>query len=400
MSRPIPRSHRIVGILGVVALTVGLAACGGSSKAKSAGGSASSADTASKLPATIKILSIRELTGSNSFAGINANKGIDLAQDEIQKQKYLGNTTLQLDTKDSAVSVQQAASYTSEAVADPTYSAIFGPASSAQSVAMSPLVTKGKIPTVYVQSGSDAIVTSDYTFRVTAPASSYFELAGQYLKSKNSKTAAVVYANNNPTLVGLATKSVPDLTSKYGFTVKSTDATPGTTTDFTALASKITDQKPDAVFSLVNGAQDPVFIAQLRQDGYTGEIVGMSSMGAGNLKAAGEKAKGVVWPTDFTADLPTKSSQDFVTAYKAKYSGEVPNLFAAEAYDAMWFLARGIKQANSADRDAIQKGLAAVAVKGWDGAVGALKFDGNDLRVSGVMAGWDGSKEIAVKIAS
>lgn len=43
-----------------------------------------------------------------------------------------------------------------------------------------------------------------------------------------------------------------------------------------------------------------------------------------------------------------------VKAYEEKY-GELPNNYAAEGYDAVWLLARGIKEANSADRVAIRE---------------------------------------------
>ena len=74
----------------------------------------------------------------------------------------------------------------------------------------------------------------------------------------------------------------------------------------------------------------------------------------------------------------------------------MPNNYAAEGYDAVWFLARGIKQANSADRSAVQQGLASVAKEGFDGAMGKLTFEGNDLRVEGALAMWTGSGETVV----
>ena len=76
----------------------------------------------------------------------------------------------------------------------------------------------------------------------------------------------------------------------------------------------------------------------------------------------------MVWPSNFSArsEVPT---QEFVKAYEEKY-GELPNNYAAEGYDAVWLLARGIKEANSADRVAIREGIAKVAAEGFDGAQG------------------------------
>lgn len=347
------------------------------------------------LPGTVKITSIRQLTGISSFAGTNSKKGMDLALEEIAAQKFLGSTTLQVDVKDSANAVQQAASLATQAVSDRSVSAILGPEASAQSTAISAIVQKAKMPTIYVQSGSNAVLTGDYTFRVTAPAASYFEVAGKYLQGKSVTKAAVIYASDNPTLTLLGKTTIPDLSSKHGFQVTSTDTVNATAQDFTSFASKMAADKPGAVFLMLQGTQDPVAITQLKRAGYTGEIVGMSAMGSGNLKAAGPLAAGAVWPTDFSADQTAPSSQTFVKAYTAKY-GDKPNNYAAEGYDAMWYLARGIKQANSADRAKIQAGLVEVAKQGFDGAMGKLAFEGNDLRVAGTLATWDGTKESVV----
>ena len=382
MSGP-QRLLRAAAVAGVAVMA--LAGCGGDSGSSASGGG-------DGLPGTVKITSIRQLTGISSFAGTNAKKGMDLALAEIAGQKFLGSTTLQVDVKDSANSVQQAASLATQAVADKSVSAVLGPEASAQSTAISAIVQKAKIPTIYIQSGSNAVLTGDYTFRVTAPAASYFEVAGKYLQGKSVTKAAVIYASDNPTLTLLGKTTIPDMSSKYGFSVSSTDTVNATAQDFTSFASKIASDKPGAVFLMLQGTQDPVAITQLKRAGYTGEIVGMSAMGSGNLKAAGTLASGAVWPTDFSADQSAPSSQAFVQAYQAKY-GDKPNNYAAEGYDAMWYLARGIKQANSADRAKIQAGLVAVAKQGFDGAMGKLAFDGNDLRVAGTLATWDGSKE-------
>ncbi len=105
-----------------------------------------------------------------------------------------------------------------------------------------------------------------------------------------------------------------------------------------------------------------------------------------------------MWPSNFSARSEAPSTQEFVEAYKAKYDGEIPNNYAAEGYDATWLLARGIKEANSADRVAIQEGIAKVAQEGFDGAQGPLTFEGNDVRVEGVLASWDGSEEIVITL--
>jgi branched-chain amino acid transport system substrate-binding protein len=389
------RRRSVVGVA-VLALALGLTACSSPGSATSSSSASSGSSGGGGLPSTIKIASINGLTGAVSFAGLNAQKGTDLAIAEIEADGLLGKTTIEVDYRDSAASPQDAASFASEAIADPSYVAILGPSASAQSTAMSPIVQQAGMPTIYVQSGSEGVLTGDFTYRLTPPAASYFDIAGEYVRGQNVKTAAVLYNSANPTLVQLGQNVVPALADDHGFEVVSSAGVEAAQQDFTTSASQIAGDAPDAAFLMVQGPQCPVAITQLRQAGFDGDIVLMSAAGAGNLKSAGEGAAGAVWPTNFTADQAGDDSQAFVKAYQAKYDGEVPNNYAAEAYDAMWFLARGIAEADSTDRSAVQQGLATVAKAGFSGAQGDITFDGNDARVPGVLVRWDGTKEVPV----
>lgn len=381
--------RQLLRATGALALAAALAACtapgGNSSAPVSAGGQG--------LPPTIKILSTRALTGPVSFAGINAQKGIDLAVEQIAADGLLGGSTLEVETKDVAASTQEAASFASQAVADPSYAAILGPEASAQAAAVSPIAQSAGMPVVYVQAGSAGVLVGDYTFRVTPPAESYFGATGSLLDRQGVTTASVLFNSGNPTLAQLGETTVPALGAEHGFQVVGSVGVEVTAQDFTTAASQIAAQAPDAAFLLLTGPQNPVAITQLRQAGFTGAIIGMSSMGAGNLTPAGAQAAGAVWPTNFTATQAAPSSQEFVRAYQAKYGGELPNNYAAEAYDAVWFLARGIAKAASADRAAVQQGLDAITREGFAGAQGDVTFDGHDARVPGVLVHWDGAAE-------
>jgi branched-chain amino acid transport system substrate-binding protein len=378
-------------------LAVGLAACSSpSDDSGSSGGGGDSSASGEGLPDTVKLMSINGLTGPVAFAGTNAQKGYDLAIEQIEADGLLGDTTIEIDYRDSAASPQEAASFASQAIGDTSYTAILGPSASAQSTAISPIVDQAGMPTVYVQSGSEGVVTGDFTFRLTPPAASYFDIAGDYAEQQGVTTASVLFNNGNPTLVQLGEDSVPALAEDHGFEVVSTGSVEATQQDFTTPTSQIAGENPDAAFLMIQGPQYPVAITQLRQAGYDGVLVGMSAAGAGNLASAGDDAAGFVWPTNFTAEQPGESSQAFVEAYKAKYDGEVPNNYAAEAYDAVWFIARGLAEADSADRGALQEGLAAVASEGFAGAQGDITFEGNDARVPGVLVQWDGDGEVPV----
>ncbi len=385
---------RVIGRPAAALLAVGAllvaSACG-------SGDGGATTPAGSTLPAEIKLISINDQTGAAAFAGLSANKGYELAIDEINSQGFLGSTKLTLEKKDPAGVAQTAASQVTAAVQDKSYASIFGPVSSGQAVAVAPIADRGKMPIVFTQAGSEGVVIGDYTFRATAPMSTYYFKAAEYLQSKNVKTVSVIYNATFPTLKELAEKVLPSLSSKYGFTILSSTGVQGTTQDFTAPVSKLVGDKPDAAAILLVGAQNPTAMKQIRQAGYTGPVIGNAGAGGGNLVPAGASAAGMTWPTDFSPFQSNEAAQSFVKAYQAKFNNEMPLNYAAEAYDAAWWLARAIKDVGSAERTEIQKGLAKIAQQGFDGAQGKLTFEGNDLRVDGVLVQWDGTNETLLK---
>jgi len=387
---------RLGGILrgGTVLLTAGamlsVAACGNSNSGS--GGSGGSGG----LPGTIKVISSNPTTGPAAFAGLAANKGYEVAIDEINSSNYLGNSKLTLEKQDTTGKIQTAASQASAAVADKSIAAVFGSVSSQESVAQAPIANKSKMPIVFTQAGSAGVVIGDYTFRVTPPMSSYYPKISDYIKAQKITKLAIIYAAWTPTLKEIGEKTLPGLAGEDGFEVVASIGTQQTTQDFTAPISQALAKQPNGVAILQVGAANPTAMTQLRQAGYTGPVLGNSGASAGNLKPAGQAGAGMTWVVDYSAQNKTESSEKFVTLYQKKHPGETPLNYAAEAYDAAWLLARGIKQSNSADRTAIMEGMKKVAATGYTGAMGDLKFEGNDLRLPGVVVQWDGTKEILV----
>jgi branched-chain amino acid transport system substrate-binding protein len=289
---------------------------------------------------------------------------------------------------DTKGEIPTAASAVSTAIADKTVAAAFGSVSSQEAVAQSPLAQKGGLPIIYTQAGSEGVVVGDYTYRVTPLMSSYYGVLKKFVQDNGWKTVGVIYTST-PTLEEVATKSIPAL----GLDVVASVNTTPTTQDFASPIQQVLAKKPDVVSILQVGAANPTAMTQLRQAGYTGPVLGNSGASAGNLKPAGPNGSGMVWAIDFHREQDVASSKKFVDAYKAEYN-EDPLNYAAEAYDAAWFLAKSIKDAGSADRAKIKDGMAAVAKKPFDGALGeGLTFKDQTIQVAGAAVEWTGDTD-------
>jgi branched-chain amino acid transport system substrate-binding protein len=378
-----PRRAALAGL--AAALLVGTAACGGSD-----GGGGGSSDG---LPETIKLVSVNPTTGVVAFAGNAANKGYQLAIQEINESDLLEGSELELELVDTRSEPATAAQEATTAIADTDVAAIFGSVSSNEAIAMSPLLQQRGLPVVYTQSGSDGVVVGDYTWRATPLMSSYYPILSRYIEEQGFQSLGVLYTSATPTLQQVGAETVPQMAEDLGIEITASIDIPATTQDYSAPISQVLDSRPDAVVALLVGAANVTVMQQLRQAGYAGPVLGNSGASANNLVPAGADGADMIWPVDFNYQQTAQSSQDFVEAYRAEY-GEEPLNYAAEAYDAAYFLARSIAAAGSADREAIKDAMVSEAENTFDGALGEdLSWEDGTIVVPGVVVRWTGEGE-------
>ncbi|SFT93697.1 branched-chain amino acid transport system substrate-binding protein [Geodermatophilus amargosae] len=386
MDLDLQRRRRRAVLAGLTAaVLMGTAACGGSDD-----GGGGSADG---LPKTIKLVSVNPTTGVVAFAGNAANQGYQLAIQEINDSDLLEGSQLELELVDTRSEPQTAAQEATTAIADSEVAAIFGSVSSNEAIAMSPLLQQRGLPVIYTQAGSDGVVVGDYTWRATPLMSSYYPILSRYVEEQGFSSLGVLYTSATPTLQEVGSETVPQMAEDLGIEITASIDIPATTQDYSAPISQVLESEPDAVVALLVGAANVTVMQQLRQAGYTGPVLGNSGASAGNLVPAGADGADMVWPVDFNFQQTAESSQAFVEAYRAEY-GEDPLNYAAEAYDAAWFLARSIAAAGSADREAIKDAMVTQAEETFDGALGeGLSWEDGTIVVPGVVVRWTGEGE-------
>jgi branched-chain amino acid transport system substrate-binding protein len=368
------------------ALALAAAGCG-----STGGGVATSGEQG--LPDTIRITATLPTSGVMAFAGGGAVDGYRLAVEEINDTDFLGTTDIELDEVDTKGEASVAAQAMTKAIKDSSVSAVFGSVASNDAIAQSALAQKQGMPVIYTQAGSDGVVIGDYTYRATPLMSAYYPSVRQYLEEQGWRSMGVIYTSASPTLVQIAEETVPALADELGISVVKSIATPASTQDFSPTISQVLGEDPDGVVVLQLGAANPTAMQQLRQAGYDGPVLGNQSASSGNLAPAGADGADMVWASDFHVDMPDASTQDFVEAYRARYD-EDPLAYAAEGYDAAWFVARAIKAADSADRDLIKDAMADLAKEPFTGALGeGLAWKDNELQVHGVVVRWTGTAE-------
>ncbi|MGI5242260.1 ABC transporter substrate-binding protein [Dactylosporangium sp. CA-139066] len=356
-------------------------------------GKAAESGSSTGLPSTIELHSINELTGPAGIAGVEIQKGYDLAIKKINETKLLGNTTLKISYDDTGGKPAVGASFASKAVAA-SYPIVFGSPVGADALAEAPILAKAKQPTIFNEAASNGVIAGPTIYRMTPVLSDYYNLTLEYLKSKNVKTLAILTNSDQPSLQQMAQEAKDDA-AKYGYTVVSSDVVVSTQTDVAATVSKIAAAKPDAVAALVQTGQNSTVVKQLSEAGYTGLITSSTSAGGGALKAAGAAANGVVWATNYTYQQTGNGNEDFVKAFNAAY-GTNPTNWAATAYDAMFFAARSLAEAKSVDKAAVAAALQKVGTEGFTGIRGDVKVKDGQQVASGVMVRWQDGNQVPV----
>jgi branched-chain amino acid transport system substrate-binding protein len=371
----------------------GLAALG----ASAAGASPSSRDAG--LPSVIHIPVVMSMSGAAALPGTQLVAGMQFAVSQINAQHFLGKgTTMTLDLNDDQTDTNVAfRDVTSVVNSHPP--AFLGPGVSALALTTAGIAEQGKIPYIATEAVSSGlrpyVQRGHYIYRMTPPEFNYQGITMSYLATHKIKSIALMYVQEGAAQTEWATKTIPPLAKKYKMKIVDTIPFPQTQTDFSALATRLTQDKPDAIGIASFSSQNPAIITQLRQAGFKGQLFGEGSFGGNSLVGAGAAANGAIWASDYAPFMTSPSSVAFTTAWRNAHSGADPLNFNAEGFDGAWFLAHALKKAASVDPVKVDKALEAMVQNYYNAAIGKVTFKRtHDAFSPGVLNEWENGKPV------
>jgi branched-chain amino acid transport system substrate-binding protein len=408
---------RAAALPALVVVAVAVAACGSSSSSSSSSsaGSSSASSTSSsaapasssssKLPATINVTAVQDLSGPVAYVGKNVVQGLQLAANQINSSGLLHGSKIVLSVKDTGSTVSTATSQFSQAVGS-NATAIFGPLLSQEALATAPLAQRASVVDIAIESQVNGLLeTGPYIYRATSSQLRFDNLIAEEVAPKiaSNKTVRILTLSDTPTLVQAAAQ----LTKKFeslGVKVLGTVGVPITTTDFSSLATKLSAGNPGAIGLLLIGTANPAAVTAVRTGGYKGVLFGNEAATNGSLKPAGAAADGFIYAVDYNPGLTFPSAVTFTKLFQSKYPSQVPNGYNATGYDAMNEFAHAIALSGDASRAGVQKGMQMLMkTGGLNGAIGPEKFTGTgnrDLSVAGTLVVWTGSAEKILKVGN
>jgi len=321
---------------------------------------------------TAKIGVVSFLSGGGAAYGEAIRQGLELARDEINAK---GKTKVELVFEDSKGEKNEAINATNKLIYKDNVLAIIGPTLSGEMFAAGPIASQAGVSIMGTSTTAEGITDiGDYIFRNSLPESLALPNVVKTAKEKfGLKKVAVMYSNNNDFTVS-GFKTFEQAIKDNGLETVTVETFADKDTDFSAQLTKIAALKPDAIIISSLYQEAALILKKAREIGITIPVIGSNGFNSPQLiKLAGSAAEGAVVASPWYPGKEDEKVKSFVAAFKAKYNKE-PDQFSAQAYDALYIMAKAIETAGTTtDRKKLRDSLA--TVKDFQGVTGKFAFD-------------------------
>ena len=196
-------------------------------------------------------------------------------------------------------------------------------------------------------SSTDVIAPGDNVFQVCFTDPNQGIASADYMADNMSGAKiAVIYRNDDAYSQGIRDTFVSQSKANNLEVVYEGTFTADTATDFSVQLTAAQAAGADTVFLPIYYQPASVILTQAAAMNYAPTFFGVDGMD-GILTMEGfdtALAEGVMLLTPFSADASDERTQNFVKAYQAAY-GEIPNQFAADAYDGVYIVKAALEAA-------------------------------------------------------
>ena len=341
------------------AMAFSLVACGStpSSSAGSAPASegtsapASASEGASATGGVFKIGGIGPTTGGAATYGNAVKNGAQIAVDEINAK---GGIQFELNFQDDENDVEKAVN-AYNTLKDWGMQVLLGTVTTQPCLSVAPEAAADNMFLLTPSASNVDVIAEDNAFQVCFTDPNQGIASADYIADNGLATKiAIIYDSSDAYSKGIRDKFVEEAANK-GLEIVTNEAfTADSKTDFSVQVQKAKDAGAELVFLPIYYNEANLIIQEMDKQGYDALIFGCDGLD-GLLTIEGADLslfEGVMLLTPFVADADDEATQAFVTKYQEQY-GEIPNQFAADAYDGVYAILAAIEQSGAtADMDA------------------------------------------------
>ena len=282
---------------------------------------------------TIKIGVIGPFTGAAAIYGNACKFGAQVAAEQINAQ---GGVQVELLNEDDEHDPEKSLNAYNN-VLDNGAQMIAGTTTTTPCIAVGAQANEDRVFMLTPSASSvDVINNRDNVFQVCFTDPAQGTASAQYIKEHELGTKiAIIYNNADAYSTGIYQTFV-DEAPALGLEIVSTTTFTDETTDFSVQVSDAKDAGADLVFLPIYYTPASMILQTAKNMDYAPVFFGVDGMD-GILTMEGfdaSLAEGVFMLTPFSADAEDEATKAFVARYQ-EITGEIPNQFAADCYDAV-----------------------------------------------------------------
>lgn len=326
---------------------------------------------------TFKIGSIGPMTGAAATYGNAVMNAIQLAVDEVNEAGGVNGVQLEFNPQDDENDAEKSVN-AYNTLKDWGMQMLLGTVTSAPCIAVGAEAANDNM-FLLTPSGSavDCIAAGDNAFRVCFSDPDQGAASAKYIGEHGlAEKIAVIYDSSDVYSAGIYATFQAEAANQPFEIVAAEAFTADSKTDFSVQLQKAKDAGADLVYMPIYYNEASLILTQADAMGFEPKWFGVDGMD-GILTVEGfdtSLAEGLMLLTPFSADADDELTKNFVTNFEEKF-GEVPNQFAADAYDGVYIIKAALEQAGatpdmdaSALCDALKSAMTEITVDGLTGA--------------------------------
>ncbi len=356
--------NKLVSAVVASAMVLALAGCGAASTE-----SGSSAEDAN----VFKIGGIGPTTGGTAIYGLAVQNAAQLAVDEINAAGGVNGYQLELNFQDDENDPEKSIN-AYNVLKDWGADMLIGSVTSAPCIAVASKTMEDNMFQLTPSGSAVECAQYDNCFRICFSDPNQGAASAQYISENGlAQKIAVIYDSSDVYSTGIY-ESFAKEAANQSFEIVAAEAfTADSKTDFTVQLQKAKDAGADMVFLPIYYQESALILTQANSMGYAPSFFscdGMDGILGGVENFDTKLTEGVMLLTPFAADATDDLTQTFVAAYQNKY-GDIPNQFAADAYDAVYAIKAAIEKSGVTPDMSVSD-----ICEGMKGAMTEISLDG------------------------
>ncbi len=307
-------------------------------------------ETTTTEPAKFVIGGIGPITGAAATYGTAVMNAAQIAVDEINAAGGINGVQIEFIFQDDEHDAEKAVNaYNS--LKDKDMQVLMGTVTSTPCIAVAEVAAQDNMFLLTPSGSAVDCIAYDNAFRICFSDPNQGIASAQYIKENGlASKVAVIYNSSDVYSQGIYEKFAMEA-ANVGLEIATAEAfTNDTAKDFSVQLQKVQASGAELVFLPIYYEAAALILTQADSLGLDVAFFGCDGLD-GVIPQLGDNAalaEGVMLLTPFAADAEDEATQAFVAAYQAKHN-EIPNQFAADAYDAIYVIKAAIEKAGITD---------------------------------------------------